>query len=315
MNKVIILGGAGFIGSNLVKRFCNSGYSVTVIDAFFDQTGASINNIENYISRITLFNKRVEDVDDLVHILNEQDLIIDCMGWTAHHEAINNPKMDIELNLISHIAVINALRNSRNKSIIYLGSRGQYGNIHKSPIIEEDRMLPEDVQGINKLSAESFYRVYSKLYNFSVISLRLPNCFGENQITNYSDIGLIGGFIKRAIQNNTIEVYGKNRKRSILYVEDLVEIIDRLKEVTINGFMALNINGQFISISDLAKIIIEISNSGNLIIKPIPDEVNKIDMGNASLSDLKLGEVLPNIIYSDIKSSLEKTINYFKKKR
>ena len=312
MKRVLILGGAGFIGSNLVRKFCDSGTPVTVIDAFYENTGASIKNLSNSLDKILLIQKRVEAVENLSSIIENHDLIIDSMGWTAHHEAVRNPGYDIQLNVLSHLSVIQALEGQKGKSIVYLGSRGQYGNSTLPEINEEDAMIPEDVQGINKLCGESFYRVYSKLYNFNILSLRIPNCFGENQLTKQGDIGLIGNFIKDALNNKTIEVYGNHRKRSILYIADLVELIYKLKEDIKNGFTALNINGTTLFINDLAQKIIDISKTGSLVVKQIPSEILKMDMGSAVLNEDKLMKILPDINYTNIDLSLNNTVNFFK---
>jgi dTDP-4-amino-4,6-dideoxygalactose transaminase/nucleoside-diphosphate-sugar epimerase len=314
MKRVLILGGAGFIGSNLVGKFCKSGMSVTVIDALFENTGASLKNLNNHFDNIEFIQKDVKDIIELSSILEKNDLIIDSMGWTSHNDAVKDPEYDIRLNLLSHLSVIKALCGQKGKTIIYIGSRGQYGNTSSSEIKEDSALLPEDVQGINKLSGESYYRIYSKFYNYNILSLRIPNCFGENQLINGNDIGLIGNFIKDAINNKIIEVYGSHRKRSVLYVADLVELVYKLSDHFSNGFSAININGTTLLIKDLVRRIINISQSGSFIVKQIPNEINKIDMGSALLSEDKLRKILPNINYTNVDLSLENTINYFKKK-
>ena len=312
MKNILVLGGAGFIGSNIVKRFCRSGIVVTVIDALYENTGGSLENLSSCANNIFLIQKRVEDVENLSSIIETNDLIIDAMGWTSHCEAIKNPGYDIQLNVISHLSVIKALEGHEGKSVIYLGSRGQYGNTTLPELKEENPMLPEDVQGINKLSGESYYRVYSKFYNFNILSLRIPNCFGENQPIKQTDVGLIGNFIKDALKNNTIEIYGNHRKRSILYIADLTELIYQLQDKIKIGFSSLNINGTTLLINDLAKKIINISMSGNLVVKNIPAELMKMDMGSASLNEDQLRRLLPEIQYTEIDLSLNNTINYFK---
>jgi nucleoside-diphosphate-sugar epimerase len=312
MKKVLILGGAGFIGSNFIKVFYDNGFEVTVIDGFLKQTGASFKHISHYENKIKIISERVEDVSDLTSILGNSDLIVDCMGFTAHHLAIKDPSYDQELNVNSHLAVILALKDVAPKKIIYLGSRGQYGSPQIDSINESTPQIPEDIQGINKVSAESYYRVYSKFFGYNIISLRVPNCFGENQPVHEGDIGLIGKFIFETLNNRIVKVYGAHRKRSILYVGDLAQIVYNLSKIEFNGFLPLNINGLSILISDLALKIINLTNKGKLIIEEMPEEIKNIETGNAMINEGQIIKLIGKVNYTDLNISLGNTINYFK---
>lgn len=312
MERVLILGGAGFIGSNLVRKFCDSGMKVTVVDALLEKTGGRVKNLDNYADKINFIDKGVEEIENLPSIIENHELIIDAMGWTAHHEAIRNPLYDLRLNVISHLSVINALNGQKGKLVIYIGSRGQYGSTELEEIDEHVPMTPEDVQGVNKLCGESYYRVYSKFYQYNILSLRIPNCFGENQVTADGDVGLIGGFIRDSLDGKVIEVYGDQRKRSILYVSDLAELIFLLKDKIQIGFSALNINGVTLLIHELAQKIIDIAKFGRLVVQQIPEDIRKMDMGSAGLNEDQMRRILPDFKYSNLDLSLNNTINYFK---
>ena len=312
--KAIIFGGLGFIGSNIAERLLESKFHVTIVDGLINDTGGNLNNIDVNKFKNNLINERIENISDLTALLIEYDLIIDSMGWTSHLEAIKNPIKDLELNVKSHLILIKALENLPDKLIIYLGSRGQYGAV-KVPIINETTpMVPIDVQGINKLSAEAFYRIYSRLIGFNVISLRISNCFGENQMTNGRDIGLMGGFIRDALNDNEIIVYGKKRKRSVIYVKDLADIVYRLSQKKIKGFHPLNINGISLEIVEIAKKIVSITGSGKIIEKEMKPEIEKIDVGSALLNEENLKRIINDYEYTDIDYALTNTINYFKRK-
>ena len=125
MKKVLILGGAGFIGSQLANKFSKS-CNVTIIDGLVDGTGGSNENICK-IQGITFISKYIENVPDLANILSEQDVIIDSMGWTSHLGAIDNPALDLKLNLHSHLYLLECLKDNfkKNSLVINLGSTGQ----------------------------------------------------------------------------------------------------------------------------------------------------------------------------------------------
>ena len=312
MFSTLILGAAGFIGSNLTEKFIKSGYKVIALDGFLDQTGGSKKHIDTFIGQIDFFDQRIEHVDDLLELVKSVDIIVDCMAWTSHHSAIKNPVYDLELNARSHLALLTQVPKNLNQKFIYLGSRGQYGNPNANLIDEDTPMVPADIQGIHKLASESYYRVYSKLKNMNVISLRFPNCFGKYQPTTGPDIGLIGGFIKNALAGKIIEIYGEERKRNILYVDDLVNVILKLTKKDFKGFNTYNISGAEVFLYDLAEKITSIVGKGSVLKKDMPHDIKALDVGDTEFSDIKLTKYLGSIPFTRLTTSLQDTINYFK---
>jgi nucleoside-diphosphate-sugar epimerase len=308
---ILILGGAGFIGSNIAERFLHEGWNIIIIDGLLGQTGGKRQNIEPFLNHLLFIKSRIEDVDSLHEIIQKSDIIVDCMAWTAHRHALENPKYDLELNCHSHLSFIEVLKQFPSKKIIYLGSRGQYGNPAPEKIREETPMIPEDVQGIHKLAAESYFRVYSKLYDFDVVSLRIPGCFGKNQPTYGDDLGLIGNFIRDALADRTIEIYGRYRRRSFIYVQDIVEIVYRLVNMPFADFSAYNITGVESSIYDIANTIVKIVGLGNCIVTEIPHGIRVIDIGSAGLNEEKFCQLIGEYPRTNLMDALTATIQYF----
>ena len=236
------------------------------------------------------------------------------MGWTSHLDAILKPNYDIELNIKSHIHLMNSLNNSSNLKVIYLGSRSQYGHQLNDIILEDDKLDPKDIQGVSKTATELYYKVYSKLFGFNICSVRLPACFGKNQKTEGRDVGLIGQLIIKSLKNEKIEIFGNNRKRNIIYVDDLVEIVYRLSQKNIKGFKPVNIKGSSIVINKLARKIVQITKKGKIVNKNIPCNIKSIDIGNSEMSEKELVNLIGPISYTGLGKSLVDTINYFKEK-
>jgi UDP-glucose 4-epimerase len=312
-NNVLVLGGAGFIGSNIAEKLSSDDFNVTVIDGLLPSTGGDRSNISSFVKNIVFIESRIENVSNLDSIVLQSDVIIDSMAWTSHVSAIKKPEYDLELNCLSHLHLIKLLRGKKNKKIIYLGSRGQYGNPHVGSIDENTDMIPVDIQGIHKLTCESYYRVYAKIFGFDVISLRIPNCFGKKQPIKGEDIGLVGSFIVDAIHNEEIEIYGQNRKRNLIYVDDLVEVIIGLLLCSLPGFNAFNISGYDLPIHVLAQSIVDITGTGKVVLKEMPKEIINIDVGNAHYDSSKLKILIPTQKVSDLEIALKETINYFKR--
>lgn len=305
--NILILGGLGFLGSHLVMTLAGSNARTTVIDGCIDGTGS---NLKNRIQKpnVEYILKKIEEVEELQTLLDSHQVVIDCMGWTSHGEAFVNPTFDLELNLLSHFHLIKYL-DKRHK-VIYLGSRGQYGKCVGTEIYEETALLPIDVQGIHKNAAEGHFRIYSKRQGFSIISLRLSNCFGPFMKFTGNDIGLIGSMIKDALANKPISVYGTNRMRSVVYAPDLAAIVSQLiyKDWPA-GFTAYNLNGSTVPIHILASEIVRICNKGTILIEEVPEEVKALDTGNEKLNENKIKFVLGELKITPPAIALTSTIN------
>lgn|SRR4030065_1527664 len=313
--NILILGGAGFIGSNLAKEYVKLNHKVIIIDGFVKNTGANISNITNFLNDIEFYKEKVENLNNLTEIIEKSDLIIDAMGLTSHSLGMENPIRDIHLNLISHVAVIEALKNSKNKTVFYLGSRAQYGNAKKKVITETTAQNPIDAQGINKMAAEYFYRIFATPYKYRFLSLRISNCFGENQKIDGVDIGLVGSVIRDLMNGKTFEIFeDQNREKYIIYVKDLVDIISKYNLFDKNQCEVYNISGNKVSMKALVDLIIKTIGKGDYIVKPFPQKYKQIDVSNLTFSDGKIKNKLKDYQFTDLSSSIVNTIKYFQKK-
>jgi nucleoside-diphosphate-sugar epimerase len=311
-STVLIAGGAGFIGSSIAKRFVAEGHGVIVIDGLLGRTGGRINNLKEIKRCIRFIHSTIEDVAGLRALVKSSDVIVDCMGLTAHHIGMKAPLYDLMLNARSHLVLVQHLVGCADKKVIYLGSRGQYGNPGMDRIDEDTVMEPNDIQGINKAAAEAYYRVYSKANGFNVVSIRLPNCFGYNQPMRGEDIGLIGSFIRDALNGKVIEVFG-NRERNIVYAPDVASVVFKIAGKRFSGFNAFNLAGHRVAIKFIASTIVKIVGKGSVKTAKLPDQLKVIDIGGAKYDDTKLSKFLGDIPTTDITYAFKDTAEYFKK--
>ncbi len=312
--SVLILGGAGFIGSNLAGEFLQEGYHVSVLDGLMKRTGGRIKNLKPILGEIEFIPKQIEKFGDLKKLLIKNELIIDCMAWTSHLQALADPDYDKRLNLSCHLHWLDECLplDINKKRIIYLGSRGQYGCPNLKRINERTASEPNDIQGIHKLAAESYFRVYAKHHDLNAVSLRIPNCFGENQMTSESDIGLVGGLIRDLITNKTLNVFGTKRQREIVYVKDLCEIVMKVAGSDFHGFEAYNIGGKQVGILTLVKLMIDLAGKGNYRIMDVPKMIKEMDSATGRYSTNKLSKFIGKTEVTPLRISLKRTIDYFK---
>jgi UDP-glucose 4-epimerase len=307
---VLIAGGAGFLGSHIAKRFHRAGYAVIVVDGLLEYSGGKEENLYPILDKIRFYKTDIREASTIADVIRESDIVVDCMAWTAHRSALQNPLYDLRLNAESHLYLLQYLH--AEQKIIYLGSRSQYGTPDVAVIDEDTLMSPVDIQGTHKIAAESYYRVYSRLRGLNVISLRFPNCFGENQPVDGEDVGLVGGFIRDLLTRRLVEVYGKSRKRSLVYAPDLAEVVLLLSQSPLIRFSAYNLAGIEMYIKSLVEKLIELIGFGTYQLRGMPADISSIDVGNATFSNEKLRAVIGDIPITDLEVALRTTIDYFK---
>jgi UDP-glucose 4-epimerase len=308
--KVLILGGAGFLGSRIAKECVARGYKTIIVDGLLERTGGRRSNLKGINSEIEFIPQRIEQVNNLPDLIADSDFTVCAMAWTSHVGAMKDPLYDVELNLLSHVRLL--AQATSNAKLIYLGSRVQFGDI-QGPISELAPMIPTDVQGVNKTAAESYYRIFSRAKGLVAVSVRLPACFGLNQPVTGDDLGLMGNMIRDLICNKRLIVYGKGRMRSFLYADDCAKIICDLGTSHFSGFSGYNISGTHISIAELANKLIKLIGKGSCEIHEVPHEINAVDSGNAQMDESLLRATLGIQQYTPFDDALSETIDYFKR--
>ena len=311
--RAVVLGGAGFIGSNLCRVLCEAGFEVTAVDGLFPLTTGSLANLEDVKGRLEVIAKPVEEVPELARLIDGA-VVIDAMGWTCHWEALEDPKRDLALNVSSHLTVIGALAEAMPQLLVYLGSSYQYGRSDVERVTEDTPFNPMDIQGIHKVAAEQHYRVASGQRKAPVVALRFGNTFGRNQPVDGRDIGLIGGFIRTILHGDPIKVLGRNRKRCVLFAEDLARVLVSMAKHDHQGFSAFNLTGHYLSILDLAHLIVAAADRGAVQEEQMTEALRKIDVGNLQLDETRLTEFLGPIAYTPIEAALAETVEDFSRR-
>ncbi|MBT7861175.1 MAG: NAD(P)-dependent oxidoreductase [Gemmatimonadetes bacterium] len=311
-SSALILGGAGFLGSHTVGGLAASGWRVTVIDGELPGCGGDKELLTKVRGNAELIECNVEEVDDLGERLADCDVVIDAMGWTRHREGLANPLRDMDLNLACHLHVISKLPRKNPPRVIYLGSRGQYGQPDSAMIDEDTPMVPRDPQGVHKVAAESHFRVYAGLWGLDVTSLRLPNCYGPGQPVAEKDIGLVGGFIRDLLAGRVVEIYGGERVRYLGSAADVATVVGGLVQLKSEGFRAYNYAGHKVTLGELVKMLRDIIGQGDWVDEPMPSEIGATDTGDAVFSDSRLRQVLPDFTQTNLADALSETVEYFR---
>lgn len=215
--KILVTGGAGFIGSNVSKLLINQGHSVTVLDNLSHGHKEAIDN------RAEFFQADILDQEALEKILPGHDGVIHMASLIEVGESVKKSVEFAENNILGTVKLLEAMRNAGVKKIIFSSSACVYGNLKKNPITENDPLgEQENTYGITKVTMEQFCLLYHKLYQFDVSILRYFNPYGPGELHN-PETHAIPNFIKATLSKQPIPLFWKGEQiRDFIYIDDLV---------------------------------------------------------------------------------------------
>src|SRR3989344_6619629 len=191
--KVLVTGGAGFIGSHMQKLLLDQGHQVTVVD---DLSKGQKDQID---SRSSFVQISLSDQEKLEEVLRGHDTVIHMASFIEVGESVENPVGFAENNIVGTVRLLEAMKKTGVKKIIFSSRACVYGIPKKLPILEEDPLgEQENPYGITKVTMEGFCRLYHKLFGFDVIILRYFNPYGPGEL-HQPETHAIPNFIKAVL--------------------------------------------------------------------------------------------------------------------
>ena len=309
MKRILITGGAGFIGSHLCERLLNEGNDVICLDNFF--TGSKDN------IRHLLDNNRFElvrhDITKEYFIEVDEIYNLACPASPPHYQY--NAIKTIKTSVLGMINMLGLAKRCKAK-ILQASTSEVYGDPLIHPQVESywGNVNPIGIRSCydeGKRCAETLMMDYHRQNKVDIRIVRIFNTYGPNMDLN--DGRVVSNFIVQALKNEDITIYGDgSQTRSFCYVDDLIDGMIKMMNNT-NGFIGpVNLgNPSERTILDFAKLIIKLTNSNSKIIhKPLPSDDPSKRQPDISLAEKELN-FKPKV---DIEEGLIKTIEYFKKK-
>ena len=159
------------------------------------------------------------------YLVRDRDVIFNLAGQVSHIDSMRDPYTDLEINCRSQLTVLEACRNHNPAvKVVFAGTRQVYGKPDSLPVTETHLVRPTDVNGINKAAGEYYHLVYNNVFGVRACSLRLTNVYGPRQLISHNRQGFIGWFIRLAIEDRTIQIYGDGSQlRDFVYVDDAAD--------------------------------------------------------------------------------------------
>ena len=301
--KILVTGGAGFIGSWVQRLLLDQNHEVTVIDNLSHGHKELIDPRSNFIPGDLLDQKKLES------ILPGQDIVIHMASFIEVGESVKKPVEFAENNIIGTIKLLEAMRKTNVKKIIFSSSACVYGRPERIPITEEDSLgEQENPYGITKITMEQFCKLYHRLFGFDVTILRYFNPFGPGEL-HTPETHAIPNFIKAALAKTAVPLYWKGEQiRDFIYIEDLAAA--HILPLNLSGFHIYNVgteNG--VKVSDLVNEIFKLVGYG----VTIDDKgERKGDVPSLVASAEKIKKELGWTAKVSLEEGLKKTIDFYR---
>ncbi len=304
--KVVITGGAGFIGANLAEELVKQ-HEVVVID---DLSTGRIENIEHLLNNESFkFIKRsITDLNLLKQTLKDVDCIFHQAAIPSVQRSLENPLATNEVNVKGVLNVLIAAKDCGVKKVVYASSSSVYGDTPELPKRVDMKPNPMSPYAVSKLAGEYYCKAFSEIYRIKTVCLRYFNVYGPKQDPTSEYAAVIPRFITRILSNQPPVIFGDgDQTRDFTFVKDVVKANILAMENNVEGIFNTAC-GQRISINELANKIMEIVGIklNPVYDKPRPGDVRH-SLADISLAKQKLGYV-PE--YS-LERGLEVTIKWF----
>ena len=232
-NKILITGGAGFIGSNLCEYFLEKGNIVICLDNF--STGHKY-NIEPFFTNknFKLIEGDIRDLETCIEATNGVDYVLHQAALGSVPRSIKDPITSNEVNVIGFLNMLVASRDSKVKRFIYAASSSTYGDSESLPKVEENIGKPLSPYAITKYVNELYAEIFSKTYGLETIGLRYFNVFGRRQDPNGAYAAVIPKFVGHLMKHESPVINGDgNFSRDFTYIDNVIQM-NELAMITAN---------------------------------------------------------------------------------
>ncbi len=303
--KALVTGGAGFIGSNIIRLLVAKGHDVVVLD---DLSTGREENLKPF-PNITLVKGDVRNLESVKKAMTGCDTVFHLAANISNVKSIELPRFDAEVNILGTLNVIESMKSCSVKTIIYSSSAGIFGEPHSQPMGEDHPCNPVSPYGVGKWAAEKQVLCLGKIHQFRAVCLRYFNVYGINQ--RYDAYGnVIPIFVTRILKGEPISIYGDGEQtRDFVHVSDLaVANLKAAEETHVQGTFNLGF-GKAVTINKLVQILKEIMPEK---ITPITEAPRPGDVKHSLADTSRANKVFGYQPQTNLKEGLKSYIEWFR---
>ena len=259
-NKILITGGAGFIGSHLADNLAAKKYDICVFDNLHR---GSLENLKNIEGKIKFVKGDIRDYDDINNAMKNSDIVFHLAAQPNVIGSINEPDYTFTTNVLGTLNVLKAAFEHKIKKFIFTSSREVYGDPKYTPVDEKHPLNPKNLYGKTKVGSEILCSYFRQYFNLDAIIIRIANVYGPRDRER-----VIPAFIDNLKRNRDLTVYGGQQILDFIWVGDVIGFLVRAMENKFDTGKIFNLGtGIGTTIMNLASLMISLSSSKSKIIK------------------------------------------------
>jgi nucleoside-diphosphate-sugar epimerase len=308
MASYLVTGGAGFIGSHLVDELVRRGERVRVADSFI--TGKRENLA--HVSGVELLEGDLADIAVAQRAVAGIDYVLHQAAIPSVPRSVQDPITSNRANIDASLNVLVAARDARVKRVVYAGSSSAYGNTPTLPKVETMGTAPLSPYALQKLVAEQYCQMFTKLYGLETVTIRYFNVFGPRQDPSSPYSGVISLFIRALVEGRAPTIYGDGgQTRDFTYVANVVDGVLKACAAPAASGEVINVaTGGRISLNDLFRALKDLTGAS---VEPIYAEPRAGDVRDSQADIDKARRLLGYEPSVTLEQGLEKTVAWFRK--
>lgn len=283
--KILVTGGAGFLGANLCHALAERGARVVALDGFLFGGGANPANLDG--AAVELVRADIRDVD-LRPLCEGADVIFNLAAQTSHMGGQKDPLADIAVNAVAQVRLIQAAREAAPHAVVVHASTRQfYGRPTYLPVDERHPVAPPDANGVSKFAGEQYWMIEHRTAGRPVVSLRLTNCYGPRLRIRDARQTFLGIWLRCVLENRPFEVWGGAQLRDMTYVDDVTEAFLLAAATPACHGQVFNLGGSPpASLTEIAEMTIKAAGPGaSYTTREFPADRAAIDIGSYHADD------------------------------
>lgn len=312
--RVLVTGGLGFIGSNLARHLVEGGADVTVVDSLIPEYGGHLFNVAGLEGRLRVNISDVRDQYSLRYLVKGVDVLFNLAGQTSHMDSMENPETDLAINCTAQLSILDTCRKfNPDARIVFASTRQIYGRPESLPVTESHPLNPVDVNGIHKMAAEFYHRLYDQVHGLRSCVLRLTNTVGPRMRVRDARQTFVGLWIRQLLEDRPIDVWGGAQLRDFTFVDDVVEALLTVAPCDVGHGQVYNLGGdEVVSLADLAARLVRIHGRGTFTVREFPPERKAIDIGDYYSDFRRIRETFGWTPRTPLDVALERTVAFYR---
>lgn len=314
--KVMITGGLGMIGSTIARKLVTWCKEITLVDACIEPYGANLFNISDISESVNVNICDIRDREAMKILVRNKDIIFNLAGQVSHNDSMDNPYLDADINYIGHLNVLESVRrHNRDAIVLHAGSRLQYGRIERNPVDESHPVRPRTPYALNKTAAENTYLFYHKVHGVRTVSFRIANPYGPRSQMLHSKYSMVNWFIRLAMRNGTITVFGDGEQiRDYIFVDDLADaFVLSAATPECYGEVFNAGSGTGTSFREMVMEVVNIVGSGTVAFVPWPEHYINVETGDYVTDIRKIRKATGWQPETSLAAGIRRTFEYYVK--